>query len=193
MKGHPRVAPSGRCAAGLGTRERSAELISATQFDPPFVLPLFEQVAESCSHWRAESVGFWRTVQGSYWMPRLVFSRPGEEPTINSRSLQAFMGTNPLARRRCVISFARSKRLPSLARQYLIHLYPLSNPNRYEDGTRCSRSGKDLNREFWRGSTEPEVQLLERDDPASRYDGLISLHSDDTSEGFYGFVRGRVD
>lgn len=154
------------------------------------LLPLFEQVAESCSHWRAESVGFWRTVQGSYWMPRLVFSRPGEEPTIKLAIFAGIHGDEP-AGAQALCDLVRSlEAVPSLARQYLIHLYPLSNPTGYEDGTRCSRSGKDLNREFWRGSTEPEVQLLEREILHHRYDGLISLHSDDTSEGFYGFVRG---
>jgi hypothetical protein len=52
------------------------------------------------------------------------------------------------------------------------------------------RSDKDLNREFWRGSLEPEVQLIEREILRNKYDGLISLHSDDTSDGLYGFVRG---
>lgn len=55
--------------------------------------------------------------------------------------------------------------LPMMARQYLIHVYPLCNPTGYEDGTRHSRAGKDLNREFWKGSTEPEVQLLVDADP----------------------------
>ena len=29
--------------------------------------PLFEEVAESSSSWRAESVGLWRTAEGRYW------------------------------------------------------------------------------------------------------------------------------
>jgi len=48
-------------------------------------------------------------------------------------------------------------------RGYELHVYPLVNPTGYEDGTRHSRSGKDLNREFWRGSNEPEVALLEKE------------------------------
>jgi hypothetical protein len=80
--------------------------------------------------------------------------------------------------------------MPHLARQYQLHLYPLCNPTGYEDGTRHGRAGKDLNREFWRGSLEPEVQLLEREILREKYDGFISLHSDDTSDGLYGFVRG---
>jgi hypothetical protein len=154
------------------------------------LLPLFEQVAESSSNWRAESVGFWRTPEGRYWMPRLVFSRPSESRPSSSQSLPAFTETKP-AWVHALCDLVRSlEAVPALARQYEIHLYPLCNPTGYEDGTRYSRSGKDLNREFWRGSAEPEVELIERELVKHRYDGLIALHCDDTSEGLYGFVRG---
>jgi len=47
-----------------------------------------------------------------------------------------------------------------------------------------------LNREFWRGSAEPEVRLLESELIAHAFHGVISLHTDDTSDGFYGFAQG---
>jgi protein MpaA len=83
-----------------------------------------------------------------------------------------------------------SRRDPELFRGYEIHLYPLCNPTGYEDGTRHSRRGEDLNRHFWRGSPEPEVALLEQEIIARRFHGIVSLHADDTSDGLYGFVRG---
>ena len=83
-----------------------------------------------------------------------------------------------------------SRREPELFRGYEIHLYPLCNPTGYEDGTRHSRRGEDLNRHFWRGSHEPEIALLENEIAARRFHGIVSLHSDDTSDGLYGFVRG---
>src|SRR5205807_5420214 len=55
---------------------------------------------------------------------------------------------------------------------------------------RCSRRGRDLNREFWRGSKEAEVGLLEHELSTLRFNGIIQLHADDTSDGIYGFVRG---
>lgn len=81
---------------------------------------------------------------------------------------------------------------PSRARGYQLHVYPVCNPSGFEDATRHSRNGKDLNREFWIGSQEPEVQVLEREILSHRFHGLVSLHADDTSEGVYGFVRGAV-
>ena len=83
-----------------------------------------------------------------------------------------------------------SRREPDLFRGYELHLYPLCNPTGYEDGTRHSRRGEDLNRHFWRGSPEPEIALLESEIAAQRFHGLVALHADDTSDELYGFVRG---
>lgn len=81
---------------------------------------------------------------------------------------------------------------PNLAEGYHLHLYPVCNPTGFDQRTRSSASGKDLNREFWQDSPEPEVRWLEQEILQHRFHGLISLHSDDTSEGLYGFVRGAV-
>ncbi len=90
-----------------------------------------------------------------------------------------------------LIELARlARRNPDLFRGYELHLYPLCNPTGYEDGTRHSRCGEDLNRHFWRGSPEPEVALLEQEIASRRFHGIIALHADDTSDGVYGFVRG---
>ena len=77
---------------------------------------------------------------------------------------------------------------PALAQGFVIHAYPVCNPTGYEDRTRCARGGKDLNREFWRDSTEPEVRLLEQEIRQHQFHGIISLHCDDTSHGLYGFL-----
>ena len=81
---------------------------------------------------------------------------------------------------------------PELGKEFLIHLYPLCNPSGYLAGTRESSSGKDLNREFWRDSPEPEIRILESEIQRRQFDGIIALHSDDTCGGFYGFARDRL-
>jgi hypothetical protein len=68
----------------------------------------------------------------------------------------------------------------------------LCNPTGFEDNTRHSRSGHDLNREFWKSSPEPEVRFLETEIWTHAFDGIINLHSDDTSDGLYGYVAGVV-
>jgi hypothetical protein len=71
-----------------------------------------------------------------------------------------------------------------------LSFYPVCNPTGFEDNTRHSRAGKDLNREFWRNSAQPEVRLLQAELVSRSFQGIISLHTDDTSEGFYGFAHG---
>jgi hypothetical protein len=77
-----------------------------------------------------------------------------------------------------------------LAAGYYLSVYPVCNPTGLEDNTRHSRRGKDLNREFWRNSAEPEVGLLQAELAAQAFHGIISLHIDDTCDGFYGMVGG---
>jgi murein peptide amidase A len=74
---------------------------------------------------------------------------------------------------------------------YDLWIYPLVNPTGYENGTRENHAGKDLNREFWHNSTEAEVRFIESELRARRFDGLITLHADDTCEGLYGYSHGR--
>jgi hypothetical protein len=79
---------------------------------------------------------------------------------------------------------------PSLADYYELFVYPICNPWGFEKGRREGTSGKDLNRCFWLNREEAEVRLIEQDLRAKRFDGIISLHTDDTSEGIYGYVNG---
>jgi protein MpaA len=81
---------------------------------------------------------------------------------------------------------------PAIAEGYNVFFYPICNPHGFDAGSRFSHSGKDLNREFWRRSSEAEVVILENEIQKHSFHGLISLHSDDTSDGLYGFVRGAV-
>lgn len=81
---------------------------------------------------------------------------------------------------------------PDLAAGYQLHIYPVCNPEGFAAGTRQVPSGKDLNREFWNGSAEPEVWWLEHELITRRFHGLISLHGDDTAEGFYAYARGAL-
>lgn len=158
------------------------------------LLPLFLQVGTTAHNLRADSAGFWKVEEDRYWLPRLVFRGAGEsgEPYIRVAIFAGIHGDEP-AGVEALVDFLRAmEENPFLFRAYRIHIYPLCNPTGYEDGTRFSRSGKDLNREFWQGSSEPEVGIIERELLLNKFHGIISLHSDDTSDGLYGFVRGHV-
>jgi hypothetical protein len=158
------------------------------------LLPLFLQVGTTAQSLHADSAGFWRVGDDRYWLPRLIFRGGNEtgEPTVRLAIFAGLHGDEPAGVHALVDLLRALEADPWVGRAYRIHIYPLCNPTGYEDGTRHARSGVDLNREFWRGSLEPEVGIIERELLLHKFHGLISLHSDDTSDGLYGFVRGAM-
>ncbi len=156
------------------------------------LLPLFLQVGTTAHSLHADSAGFWKVGEERYWLPRVVFRGENEtgEPTIRLAIFAGIHGDEPAGVHAVVDLLRALEADPWFGRAYRIHIYPLCNPTGYEDGTRHSRGGLDLNREFWRGSLEPEVAIIERELLQHKFHGIISLHSDDTSDGLYGFVRG---
>jgi len=127
-----------------------------------------------------------------YSLPRFRFRGPNSSDPIRIGLFAAIHGDEPagaLAAAKFLVEIANN---PLLAENFLLHVYPICNPTGFEDNTRESRRGFDLNREFWRSSKEAEVQILEQELRASHFSGIIQLHADDTSEGIYGFVRGHT-
>jgi hypothetical protein len=127
-----------------------------------------------------------------YSLPSFVFTGPGAGRTgpIRLGLFATLHGDEPEGAFSLNRFYTELAQRPALATGYQLVAYPLINPTGYEDHTRHSRTGKDLNREFWQSSTEPEVLYLEDELWRQQFDGLISLHSDDTSAGLYGFVQG---
>jgi len=79
---------------------------------------------------------------------------------------------------------------PGMAQGWEIFVYPVCNPQGFEDNTRFTRRGGDLNRQFWQTRREPEVRILQKQLESLHFDGIVSLHADDSSDGVYGFARG---
>jgi murein peptide amidase A len=126
-----------------------------------------------------------------YELPRYLFLGPkGGGDTIRIGLFAGVHGDEPEGAHALAQFLALLDREPDLAEGYCLFAYPICNPTGFEDRTRHSRRGKDLNREFWRGSKEPEVELLESELSAHSFHGIISLHTDDTSHGFYGYAHG---
>ncbi|MGA9778124.1 MAG: succinylglutamate desuccinylase/aspartoacylase family protein [Verrucomicrobiia bacterium] len=126
-----------------------------------------------------------------YELPRFLFIGPnGGDTPIRIGIFAAIHGDEPEGTHAIVQFIKLLEAKPELAAGYYLSFYPVCNPTGFEDGTRFSRSGKDLNREFWKNSSEPEVRLLQAELVSRSFQGIISLHTDDTSDGFYGVVRG---
>ena len=128
-----------------------------------------------------------------YTIPRFVFlGAEGSTPPLRIGCLAVLHGDEPAGALACQRLLEQLLAEPALGAGYELVIYPLCNPTGYEDGTRHNREGFDLNREFWRGSVQEEVQILERELRRERFDGLVVLHADDTSDGLYGYAHGRL-
>lgn len=127
----------------------------------------------------------------AYELPRYLFVGPGGGDTpIRVGIFAGIHGDEPEGVHALVRFIELLEARPELATGYYLSFYPVCNPTGFEDGTRFSRRGKDLNREFWKNSAEPEVRLLQAELVSRSFQGIISLHTDDTSDGFYGFAHG---
>ena len=126
-----------------------------------------------------------------YELTRYLFVGPeGGDTPIHIGVFAGVHGDEPEGSHALVQFIRMLEAKPELARGYCLSFYPICNPTGFEDSTRSSRSGKDLNREFWKNSGEPEVRLLQNELISRSFQGIISLHTDDTSTGFYGYARG---
>jgi hypothetical protein len=141
---------------------------------------------------QTDHLGAFEISAQKYSLPRFTFRGPNSSDPIRIGIFAAIHGDEPagaLAASKFLLALVNA---PELAESFLLQVYPICNPTGFEDNTRCSRHGRDLNREFWRGSVEPEIEILEHELRTSHFHGIIQLHADDTSEGIYGFVRGHT-
>jgi len=139
-----------------------------------------------------DQIGAFEIGTETYTLPRLTFSGPNSNDPIRIGIFAAIHGDEPEGALALFRLLSLLEKNPEPAQGYALFLYPICNPTGFEDNTRHSRSGKDLNREFWTESREPEVRFLETEIWTHAFHGIITLHSDDTSDGLYGFVNGAV-
>lgn len=160
--------------------------------DPQGLLAPLLAVAREGGPLQAAAVGGFSSAGRGYEMRQFHFSGPG----LGSERLRLGLfagvhGDEPAGCAALVKFLLALVAEPARGEGYDLFVYPVVNPTGLEDGTRENRSGKDLNREFWRGSAEPEVRVLEAELRAKPLHGLITLHADDTCEGHYGYSHGQ--
>lgn len=151
--------------------------------------PLHELVAQK-QHLAAKSAGRFDVGGTQYEMEYCVFSAPGcGDSALRVGIFAGIYGDEPEGMHAIIQLAQILDKQPELAEGYQLNLFPMCNPTGLEDRTLHSRNGKDLNREFWKNSNELEVRLLEAHLLAQTYDGIISLHTDKNSSGFYSLAR----
>src|SRR5438132_3699681 len=146
----------------------------------------------SCAGIEADFLGSFEIVGQKYSLPRFTFQGPNSSDPIRIGLFAAIHGDEPAGALAAAAFLQELVTQPDLAENFHLRIYPICNPTGFEDNTRCSRRGRDLNREFWRASVEGEIEILEQELRSGHFHGLIQLHADDTSEGVYGFVRGHT-
>src|SRR5262245_7335488 len=88
-----------------------------------------------------------------YAIPRAVFlGPPGGGETIRIGLFAGIHGDEPAGAQALVDFLTWLDQVPDFATGYCLFAYPVCNPTGYEDTTRHSRRGRDLNREFWNNS-----------------------------------------
>ena len=128
----------------------------------------------------------------TYSLPRFIFVGPNSAEPIRIGLFGVIHGDEPAGAYALAALMRRLSEEPEMAESFELHIFPICNPTGFEDNSRESRAKCDLNREFWKGSMEPEVRILEKELQQAQFSGLIQLHADDTSEGIYGFVKGHT-
>jgi protein MpaA len=157
------------------------------------LLSQLDRLADDSDHLFKKPFGRFVSNGTNYTMPRYLYLGPkGGGDTIRIGIFATIHGDEPEGALAVTRLVAALEKAPELAQGYCLFLYPVCNPTGFEDNTRNGRGGKDLNREFWRESAQPEVRMLETEIWTHAFDGIITLHADDTSEGLYGYVAGAV-
>ncbi|MBL9216700.1 MAG: hypothetical protein JNG83_14575 [Opitutaceae bacterium] len=137
----------------------------------------FLALAEICRDVVGTVVGSFEVDGKRYTIPRFVFHGPPAGRMPVRVGLFALLGGHELAGALGLERLlSRLAAEPALAAGCELAVYPLCNPTGFEDGTAHNRAGRCLGREFWRGSAEPEVRILEEELRAQRFDGIVALH-----------------
>jgi len=157
------------------------------------LLSPFDEIALNSNYLISKPLTGFESNGQQYQLPRYVFLGPkGGGDTIRIGIFATIHGDEPEGALALVRFITALEKDPELAKGYAVFIYPLCNPTGFEDNTRHSRAGVDLNREFWIESSQPEVSALETEIWTHAFHGIVTLHSDDTTNGIYGFVNGAV-
>lgn len=154
--------------------------------------PLFEQAGRR-PELTADVAGSFRVDARTHEIGRFRFKGPhAEHDPLRIGLFAALHGDEPGGAIALVEWLLELVAEPARVTGYDLTVYPVCNPTGFEVNTRHNHAGLDLNRQFWRNSDQAEVLILERELSAGSFDGIITLHADDTSEGLYGYAHGRL-
>lgn len=147
----------------------------------------FLGLAEECRDVVGRVAGSFREGGRRYTIPKFTFFGPREDSPQTRLGIFALLnGTESNGSKALLRLLELLASCPDLAQGYDITCYPVCNPTGYEDDTAHNRAGLRIEQEFWRGSVEPEIRILEDELENERYDGIITLRSNEGAEHLEG-------
>lgn len=158
------------------------------------LLAPLEAAAEKSPRFISKSLGHFENDGHDYSVPRYVrLGAKGGGDTIRIGIFATLRGNEPegalaLAR---FVDFLDNNPAMEISKGYALFLYPVCNPTGFEDNTAHSRTGKNLDEEFWRESAQPEVRHLQSEIWMYAFDGIITLRSG-AGDGLYGCATGAI-
>lgn len=157
------------------------------------LLAALENAAESSPRFLSKSLGNFENGGGAYSLPRFVYlGAKGGSDAIRVGIFATIQGDEPEGALALLRFVELLENNPEISRGYALFLYPVCNPTGFEDNTSHTRNGKNLDEEFWQDSAEPEVRYLQSEIWMHAFDGIITLRSDDVSEGLCGHAEGAI-
>src|SRR6187402_2289324 len=171
------LAPPSSVTATAAVRPAAEKRSVARLLEP------LDRIAESSRHLISKSLGQFESRGTNYSLPRYLYVGPrGGGDIIRIGIFATLHGDEPEGALALGRLLHQLDQQPELAQGYALFIYPVCNPTGFEDNTRHARTGRDLNREFWQQSSQPEVRFLESEIWMQAFHGIIKLHSDDTSD-----------
>ncbi|HXB60305.1 MAG TPA: hypothetical protein VNU95_12095 [Candidatus Acidoferrales bacterium] len=172
--------PSQRIAAPL-----DADVLQKQKTPIQSLLKPLLDLSETSDYLVAGSVGEFTTHDGIFQIPRFIFMGPGGGgDTMRLGIFATFNGDQPEGAE-ALVQFLRDLELrPQIARGYHLYIYPVCNPTGFVAQTSHNYSGEDLTKQFWQGSSQPEIYYLEREIGVLQFHGVITLHTQTDLESF---------
>lgn len=185
----PASSATNRLPAGAAARPASAP----PRHDPDRLLATFDALADRSPHCLSRAGGAFEAAGRSQRLARYIYLGPDSDgDPLRLAVFAGIHGDEPAGTLALLQLVQTIEQHPELIRGYALFVYPVGNPTGLAAGTRENHRGLDLNRQFWRASPEPEIRFLESELWMHAFHGLITLHSDDTSPGLYGYVKGAL-
>src|SRR5262245_21331461 len=117
------------------------------------LLAPLDELAECSANFLSRAFGGFCSGGSRYELPRYIYLGPkGGGDTLRLGLFATLHGDEPEGALGLARFIEHLEQNPEIAKGYSLFLYPVCNPTGFEDASRQSRTGRDLNREFWTDS-----------------------------------------